>query len=131
RGLLYAPHTSAGRLPTDSGLSVFVDGLLELDELTPEDEEKITRRIEAARAGSLPQFLEEASGVLSGLASCAGLVFAPKTEETLRQVEFIQLAPGRVLAVLVSAGGQVENRLLDGMPADVTPAMLAQAANYL
>lgn len=129
RGLLYAPHTSAGRLPTDSGLTVFVEGLLELDDLSPAEREKIDHRLGTARGQSVTGIMEQTSQFLSGLASCAGLVFAPKSEDPLRQVEFVLLAPGRALAVLVSSSGIVENRLLD-IPADVTATALTRAANY-
>lgn len=129
-GLLYSPHTSAGRLPTDTGLTVFVDGLLELDSLSPDEREKIDRRIEDARGKSLTDILEQTSSFLSGLSSCAGLVFAPKSEDPVKQIEFVLLSPGRVLAVLVTSSGIVENRLLD-VPRDVTAAALIRAGNYL
>ncbi|MDE1151716.1 MAG: heat-inducible transcriptional repressor HrcA [Micavibrio sp.] len=130
RGLLYSPHTSAGRLPTDSGLTVFVEGLLELDNLSAPERLKIEQRMEAARGHGLTDMLEQTSSFLSGLASCAGLVFAPKSEAPVKQVEFVLLAPGRALAVLVTANGAVENRILD-VPSTVTATELTRAANYL
>lgn len=129
-GLLYAPHTSAGRLPTDSGMTVFVEGLLELDNLSAGEQQRITRQIEAARGKSLTDILEQTSSFLSGLSSCAGLVFAPKSEDPVKQVEFVLLSPGRALAVLVTNSGIVENRLLE-VPAEVTATSLSRAANYL
>src|SRR4051812_4970147 len=99
-GLLYAPHTSAGRLPTDTGLTVFVEGLLEANTLAAADREKIEQGMGDVRGQSLPEILEQTSSVLSGLSSCAGLVFAPRTESAIRQIEFVLLAPGRVLVVL-------------------------------
>lgn len=129
-GLLYAPHTSAGRLPTDSGLTVFVEGLLELNNLSVTEQQKITKQIEAAKGQSLTDILEQTSSFLSGLSSCAGLVFAPKSEDPVKQVEFVLLSPGRALAVLVTSSGIVENRLLD-LPTDVTATSLTRAANYL
>lgn len=129
-GLLYAPHTSAGRLPTDSGLTVFVEGLLELDNLSPAERKKIDRQMHAAKDGGVSGMLEQASSFLSGLSSGAGLVFAPKSEDPLRQVEFVLLSPGRVLTVLVNASGDVENRVID-VPREVNTASLARAANYL
>ena len=129
-GLLYAPHTSAGRLPTDSGLTVFVEGLLELNSLSVTEQQKITQQIEAAKGHSLTDILEQTSTFLSGLSSCAGLVFAPKSEDPVKQVEFVLLAPGRALAVLVTSSGIVENRLLE-VPTDVTATSLTRAANYL
>lgn len=130
RGLLYSPHTSAGRLPTDSGLAVFVDGLLELDPLSPDEQRKIEEKLSGTQSDTLTERLEHASTLLSGLSSCAGIVFAPKTEDALRHIEFVLLAPGRALAVLVTASGIVENRLLD-VPAEATATMLTRASNYL
>ncbi|MBI1215574.1 MAG: heat-inducible transcriptional repressor HrcA [Alphaproteobacteria bacterium] len=129
-GLLYSPHTSAGRLPTDSGLTVFVEGLLEIDNLSPGERQEIEQKMAASRGGSLTDILEQTSSFLSGLSSCAGLVFAPKSEDPVRQVEFVHLGPGRALAVLVTSSGIVENRLLDISP-DVTATSLTRAANYL
>lgn len=127
--LLYAPHTSAGRLPTDAGLRLFVHGLLERGNLTKEERARIENQC-AAEGRSLPEVLEEASNLLSGLSHCAGLVVAPKGEEALKHVEFVMLGPGRALVVLVHASGAVENRIIDvpmGMPA----ASLVEASNYL
>ena len=129
-GLLYSPHTSAGRLPTDTGLTVFVDGLLEIDALSADERRQIDQKMAAARGGSLTDIMEQTSAFLSGLSSCAGLVFAPKTEDAVKQVEFVLLSPGRALAVLVTSSGVVENRLLD-VPADVTATSLTRASNYL
>ncbi len=129
-GLLYSPHTSAGRLPTEIGLTVFVEGLLELNDLTPDEQSSIRAKINAERAQSVTDVMEQTSNFLSGLSSCAGLVFAPKSEDPVRQVEFVPLATGRVLAVLITSSGMVENRILD-VPADVTPSILMRATNYL
>lgn len=130
RGLLYSPHTSAGRLPTDSGLTVFVEGLLELDPLSSDERRRIDEKMSAAHGGSVTDMLEQASTLLSGLSSCAGLVFAPKSDDAVRHLEFILLSPGRALAVLVTASGIVENRLLE-VPAGVTATTLTRASNYL
>lgn len=130
RGLLYAPHTSAGRLPTDSGLAVFVDGLLEVDHLSPAEQQKIRTRIDPLAAQPRHIALEQAGDLLSGLASCAGLVFSPVGEDIVRQVEFVLLEPGRAYAIIVTGSGQVENRLIE-VPRDVTATALARAANYL
>lgn len=129
-GLLYSPHTSAGRLPTDTGLTVFVEGLMEVNDLAAADRRKIEQGIEDVKGHSLPDILEQTSTFLSGLSSCAGLVFAPKIENPIRQIEFVLLAPGRALAVLVSSTGAVENRMLD-VPPEVTATALQRAANYL
>jgi heat-inducible transcriptional repressor len=129
-GLLYSPHTSAGRLPTDTGLTVFVEGLLEVNDLAVADRRKIEQGIQEVRGQPLPEILEQTSSFLSGLSSCAGLVFAPKIESPVRQVEFVLLAPGRALAVLVGNSGSVENRMME-VPLDVTATALQQASNYL
>jgi heat-inducible transcriptional repressor len=128
-GLLFAPHTSAGRLPTERGLRLFVDGLLQFGELTDEDREAIGTALKAS-GRSLEDTLAEASAMLSGLSSAAGLVLAPKSEGALRHIEFVPLNSGRALVVLVSAEGQVENRVID-IPPGVPPSALQQAGNYL
>ena len=128
-GLLFAPHTSAGRLPTDMGLRLFVDGLLHFGELT-EDERGTIGAALAASGRSLEDTLAEASSMLSGLSSAAGLVLAPKTEGALRHIEFVALGPGRALVVLVAADGHVENRVIE-TPPGMPPSALQQASNYL
>jgi heat-inducible transcriptional repressor len=128
-GLLYSPHTSAGRLPTERGLRLFVDGLLQFGDLSPEDREAIAATLEA-RGRSLEQTLAEASSMLSGLSAAAGLVLAPKTEGALRHIEFVPLGSGRALVVLVAADGHVENRVIE-IPPGVPPSALEQAGNYL
>ena len=129
-GLLYSPHISAGRLPTDTGLTVFVEGLLEVNNLAVADRQKIERGIHDVKGQALPDILEQTSSFLSGLSSCAGLVFAPKTESSIRQIEFVLLAPGRILAVLVDSAGGVENRMMEA-PREVTATTLQRASNYL
>jgi heat-inducible transcriptional repressor len=128
-GLLYAPHTSAGRLPTERGLRLFVDGLLEFGALGEEDRDAIAARC-AASGRSLEETLAEAGLMLSGLAGAAGLVVAPKAENPVRHIEFVALGPGRALVVLVHEGGQVENRVIE-VPAGLPPSALTQASNYL
>ena len=128
-GLLYAPHTSAGRLPTEHGLRLFVDGLLEIGNLSSEERDDIEAKCVGA-GRSVNQVLEEASSFLGGLSNCAGLVMAPKSEDNLRHVEFVHLGPGRALVVMVFENGVVENRIIDvplGMPA----SNLIEASNYL
>jgi len=129
-GLLYSPHTSAGRLPTETGLTVFVEGLLEVNDLPDADRQKIEQEIEDVKGQALPDILEQTSSFLSGLSSCAGLVFAPKAENPIRQIEFVLLAPGRALAVLVNSTGGVENRMMEVSP-EVTATSLQQASSYL
>jgi len=128
-GFLYAPHTSAGRLPTERGLRLFVDGLLEFGDLGEQERSDIAARC-AASGRSLQETLAEAGQMLSGLAGAAGLVVAPKSEGTVRHIEFVALGPGRALVVLVGADGQVENRVIE-VPPGLPPSALAQASNYL
>jgi heat-inducible transcriptional repressor len=128
-GLLFAPHTSAGRLPTERGLRLFVDGLLEFGDLTESEREAIAARC-AATGRSFQDTLAEAGQMLSGLAGAAGLVVAPKSDGAIRHIEFVGLGPGRALVVLVDQFGQVENRVIE-VPAGLPAGSLAQATNYL
>jgi heat-inducible transcriptional repressor len=128
-GLLFAPHTSAGRVPTEAGLRLFVDGLLELGDLSSEERASIEGRC-AAAGRSLQEMLTEATTILSGLSRCAGVVVAPKSDAALKHVEFIALGPGRALVVLVTEGGMVENRLVE-LPMGLTASALVEAGNFL
>jgi len=128
-GLLFAPHTSAGRLPTERGLRLFVDGLLQFGNIADEEREAIGRALEA-KGRSLEDTLAETSALLAGLAGAAGLVIAPKSEGALRHIEFVALGSGRALVILVGADGQVENRVIE-IPPGLPPSALIQAANYL
>jgi heat-inducible transcriptional repressor len=128
-GLLFAPHTSAGRLPTEAGLRLFVSGLLELGGLSDSERQSIDGRCTAA-GKSLSQALEEASATLSGLSRCASLVIAPKTERPLKHIEFVPLGPGRALVVMVTEDGLVENRLIE-VSLGTPPSSLQAAGNYL
>ena len=128
-GLLYAPHTSAGRLPTDAGLRLFVNGLLEVGNLSEEERESIEARC-ATVGRSVTEALEQATTLLSGLSRCAGLVMAPKTELPLKHIEFVNLGPGRALVVTVTQSGHVENRVID-TPIGMPPSALTEASNYL
>jgi len=128
-GLLFAPHTSAGRLPTEAGLRLFVDGLLEVGNLTSDERQGIESRF-AGSGKSIEQLLEQATTALSGLSNCTGLVMAPKTEAPLKHIEFINLSPGRALVVMVTSEGVVENRLIE-VPPDVPASALIEASNYL
>jgi heat-inducible transcriptional repressor len=128
-GLVFSPHTSAGRLPTELGLRLFVDGLLQFGELTEEERESITAKL-AIAGRSLEDTLAEASSMLSGLSAAAGIVLAPKSEGPLRHIEFVPLGPGRALVILVNAEGQVENRVIE-TPPGLPPSALQQAGNFL
>src|SRR5213595_190187 len=128
-GLLYAPHTSAGRLPTEAGLRLFVHGLLEIGNLG-EDERQNIEILCAARGKSLSQALEEATSALSGLSRCAGVVVVPKQERPLKHIEFVHLGPGRALVVMVTEDGLVENRVIE-VPLGLPPSTLVAAGNFL
>ena len=128
-GLLFAPHTSAGRLPTHAGLRLFVDGLLELGNLSPEERESISGQC-AAAGRSVEEVFGEATTILSGLSRCAGLVIAPKIDAPLKHIEFIGLDQTRGIAVTVTQDGMVENRVIE-LPPGLPLASLREASNYL
>jgi len=132
-GLLSAPHVSAGRIPTQQGLRLFVDGLLQLGDVMPKDRTALSTRLQAA--GTAPAFmLEEASTVLAGLAGGAGLVLTPqdtgRENGALRHVEFVSLDGAQVLVVLVYEDGRIENRLMQHPPG-LLPSALERAGNFL
>ncbi|HSZ75728.1 MAG TPA: heat-inducible transcriptional repressor HrcA [Rhizomicrobium sp.] len=128
-GLLYAPHTSAGRIPTERGLRMFVDGLLEIGELAPNERASIEARISETGRG-LEDVLTQAATMLSGLSRCAGLLVAAKQDIALKHIEFVGVAPGKALVVIVAEDGTVENRLID-TPAGLPMSALSEASNYL
>jgi heat-inducible transcriptional repressor len=128
-GLLYAPHTSAGRVPTEKGLRLFVDGLLEIGELAPAERAAIEARVSGTDR-RMEDVLTQATTMLSGLSRCAGLVVAAKQDTVLKHVEFLSVAPGKALVVIVTEDGQVENRLID-TPAGLPASALIEAGNYL
>jgi len=129
-GYIFAPHTSAGRLPTEVGLRLFVDGLLEVGNLTDDERRRIEAQIGVKREKSVEQVLADASEMISGLSHCAGVVLADKQVSRLKHVEFVALDPGKALVVLVGDDQSVENRVID-LPAGLPPSNLAEAANYL
>jgi heat-inducible transcriptional repressor len=128
-GLLMAPHTSAGRLPTDQGLRLYVHGLLERGNLSRDERQQIEGQC-AAGGRSFADVLEEATTMLSDLSRCAGLVVAPKQEDALKHIEFLSLGPGRALVVIVTESGHVENRIID-VPVGMPPSSLVEASNVL
>lgn len=129
-GLLAAPHTSAGRLPTEAGMRLFVDGILEVGAIS-DNERKELEQLTAPAGKNINQALDEMTRKLSGLSSCAGMVVVPKAEErALKQIEFVSLAPDRILVVLVSEGGLVENRVID-LPYSLPSTSLTIAANFI
>ena len=130
-GLVYAPHTSAGRLPTERGLRFFVDALMQIGDLTEQDRKAIEAQVAASgQPKSLEAVLTEASGLLSGLSRAAGVVLTAKANPRLKHVEFVQLEPGRALVILVGEDGQVENRVLS-LPAGLPASALIEAGNYV
>ncbi len=127
-GLLAAPHTSAGRLPTEVGLRLFVDGMMQVAEPTAVERATIERQLQAP--GPIEAALAAASSVLSDLSACAGVVMVPRREPRLQHLQLVPLSPGKALAVLVGEDGAIENRVVD-LPAGVTASVLEQASNYL
>ncbi|MBO9670147.1 MAG: heat-inducible transcriptional repressor HrcA [Sphingobium sp.] len=127
-GLLAAPHTSAGRMPTETGLRLFVDAMMQVAEPSEEDRRTIER--ELSGEGPIENALNTASALLSGLSACAGLVMVPRREAVVKQFGFAWLSNTQALAVLVGTDGSVENRVVELVPG-TTPSMLAEAANYL
>lgn len=127
-GLLAAPHTSAGRMPTEPGLRLFVDGMMQA--LEPSAEERATIAANAGAGGPVEAALAATTAALSGLSACAGMVLVPKRELVLRQVSFVQLSPGQALAVMVGEDGSVENRLV-ALPPGMRSGALVEAGNYL
>ncbi|KFC68699.1 Heat-inducible transcription repressor hrcA [Devosia sp. LC5] len=128
-GLIAAPHTSAGRAPTQEGLRFFVDAMLEVGAVDERERSQIASHIEG-RQGQVEDFLTEASQLLSGLSQGAGVVIAAKADMVLRHIEFVRLDATRAMAVLVGQDGQVENRILD-LPPGLAASTLTQASNYL
>ena len=128
-GLLHSPHTSAGRLPTEMGLKLYVDGILEVGNLTSDERQSIEGECKASDT-SVEGRLENATQALSGLSHLTGLVVAPKTQAPLKHIEFVSLSPGRALVVLVTENGVVENRIIE-IPANILPSALVEATNYL
>ncbi|MCK5621643.1 MAG: heat-inducible transcriptional repressor HrcA, partial [Alphaproteobacteria bacterium] len=124
-----APHTSAGRLPTEQGLRLFVDGILQVGALTKDERTSIDSQCKVS-GRNMPQVLEEASALLSGLSHCAGLVVAPKQDLRLKHIEFVNLGPGRALVVMVDEHGGVENRVID-LPLGMPASSLVEASNFM
>src|SRR5690606_29435938 len=128
-GLIAAPHTSAGRAPTQQGLRFFVDAMLEVGAVDERERKEISKHIEGtAQAGGLEDLLTEASQLLSGLSHGAGVVIATKADMVLKHIEFVRLDPLRAMAVLVAQDGQVENRIVP-LPPGLTASALTQAGN--
>lgn len=130
-GLLEAPHTSAGRLPTHTGLRLFVDGLLEVGDLSMDERQKIQEQIAGSNSHhEVEDVLTQASSLLSGLCGGAGLVMAEKADLALKHIEFVTISPGKALVVMVTDGGDVENRVIE-VPPGMPPSTLVEATNYV
>jgi heat-inducible transcriptional repressor len=130
-GLIFAPHTSAGRLPTEIGLRFFVDALMQVGDLSEQDRRSIEAQVAGAHTiKSMEAVLTEASQMLSGLTRSAGVVLTAKANARLKHIEFVRLEPERALAVLVAEDGQVENRVLN-VPPGLPTSSLTEAANFL
>jgi heat-inducible transcriptional repressor len=128
RGLLTHPHTSAGRVPTETGLRLFVDGIMQAAVPNPSERREIERQI--VREQPIEDALAAASAALSGLSQAAGVVLAPKRELTLKQLSFVPLDSGRALAVLVGADGSVENRVVS-LDAGTSASALTEVSNFV
>ena len=127
-GLLAAPHTSAGRMPTESGLRLFVDGMMQAAEPTADERAAIESRLTGS--GPIEEALAAATSALSGLSACAGLVLVPTHEPRLKQFAFAPLSAEQALAILVGDDGSVENRVID-LPRGMTQSALIEAGNYM
>ncbi|MBV7267081.1 heat-inducible transcriptional repressor HrcA [Erythrobacter ani] len=127
-GLLAAPHTSAGRMPTDAGLRIFVDGMMRVAEPTHEERAQIKARL--SETGPVEQALKETSALLSDLSGAAGMVMVPTREQKLAQFNLVDLGQGRALAVLVGEDGGVENRVME-LGGAFSSSALDQASNYI
>ncbi len=132
-GLIYAPHISAGRIPTHTGLRLFVDGLLEVGDIEDAERDQLNRQLRSyaeGSAGTASEVLAEAGGMLSGLSHCAGVVLAEKQVSRIKHIEFVSLDAKRALLVLAGEDGGVENRVLT-LPEGLPLQALAEATNYL
>ncbi|MGR3572351.1 heat-inducible transcriptional repressor HrcA [Brevirhabdus sp.] len=128
-GLLDSPHVSAGRIPTQQGLRMFVDGLLEVDDLNVDDRRLIDASVNSDNS-DVARLMDRVGSALSGMTQGASLVLAPKHEAPLKHIEFVSLAPDRALVVLVFADGHVENRVFSPPPG-LTPSAMREAANFV
>jgi heat-inducible transcriptional repressor len=128
-GLIYAPHTSAGRLPTELGLRFFVDALMQIGDLSEPDRVAIEGQV-AAAGKTVENVLTEATALLSGLTRAAGVVLTAKANVRLKHIEFVRLEPERALVILVAEDGQVENRVLV-LPIGLPASALTEASNFL
>ena len=130
-GLVYSPHTSAGRMPTETGLRFFVDALMEVGRLTSEERAQIDAQIAGLnREKTTDDMLADATNLLSGLSSCAGLVLSSKANTRMRHIEFVSISASKALVIIVSEDGSVENRTIE-VPRGLPSSMLAEVSNFL
>ena len=129
QGLLFAPHTSAGRLPTDKGMRFFVDGLLEFGRLTKTEQENIKQQC-LSKGALFQDVLDEASKMISGLSNHAGIVVAPKYQNNIKHIEFIRLNGTQVMSIIASTTGQIENRIMDDK-GSYSDSLLREISNFL
>ena len=128
-GLLFAPHTSSGRLPTDKGMRFFVDGLLEFGRISKAEKNNIKQQC-SSKGKSYQEVLDEASKTISGLSNYAGIVIAPKFHKKIKHLEFIRINKTQIMLIIAYANGEVENRIIEDF-GKYTPNILQQASNYL
>jgi len=128
-GLLYAPHTSSGRLPTDKGMRLFVDGLLEFGRLSKNEQANIKQKC-LSKGNSFQEVLNEASKLISGLSSYAGIVLAPKYQNNIKHIEFIRLNSTQVMSIMASTNGQIENRIIED-EGKFNESILREISNFL
>ena len=128
-GLLYAPYTSAGRLPTDKGMRFFVDGLLEFGRLSLEEKENIKQQC-ISKGSSFQDVLDDASKLISGLSNHAGIVVAPKYQNNIKHIEFIRLSKTQIMSIIASTNGQVENRIIKDKE-NYNESTLREISNFL
>ena len=128
-GLLFSPHTSSGRVPTEKGMRFFVDGLLEFGRISKSEKENI-EQLSASKSKSYQEVLDEASRSISGLSNYAGIVIAPKYQKNLKHLEFIRLNNSQIMSILAYENGEIENRIIeDG--GKFTNSQLLETSNYL
>jgi len=128
-GLLYAPHTSSGRLPTDKGIRFFVEGLLEFGRLSKNEEANIKNQC-SSKGSSFEELLDKASKTISGLSNCAGLVVAPKYQNKIKHIEFIKLNSNQIISILANENGMVENRIIE-TTTNYKESTLREVSNFL
>ncbi|MEM6932615.1 MAG: heat-inducible transcriptional repressor HrcA [Pseudomonadota bacterium] len=128
-GLLDSPHISAGRVPTQTGLRLFIDGVLEMGDIDGDERTAIERSL-GQDDSSIADVLDQAGSMLSGLSHCASLIFAPKHQASIKHLEFLPITGNQVLAIVVTDDGDVENRIFPA-PAGLTPSAMQEAANFL